>query len=353
LLTVAALVASAQTVIAQNVTISYKKDYPNCAQSIYYGGRTPSSWERDELAELVTSTHGDPLPLEGVYEALIELDASKTTAGAVDLIYSGEPIAAKPYGEQDTWTREQLWPDSRGAVGSHAFADIHNNRPENTRVSMIKREMLFGSCGTVEFGDACEKPAFATGPSDTEQDGKVWLPPENVRGDIARALFYMELRYKKEDLGLEIVDCPPFVNGKMAYLSQLLEWHAADPVSDEELERNTNACANWQGNRNPFVDYPALVSKFWSPPQQIEAGTRTYPSCLNIPTPAPTAESTGCSELSPGDVFIYVVEADDPDGIGFLALEDIPGGLDLYMTDNPWTGEAFASIEGIVKVSTV
>ena len=138
----------------------------------------------------------------------------------------------------------------------------------------------------------------------------------NVRGDIAGTLFYMELRYKNTDVKLELTDCPPF-SGRMGILSQLIEWHEADPVSDEELLRNQNACRYWQGNRNPFVDYPDLVRKFWGPPQAIAEGTRTYPSCLNIPTPAPTAELNECGELQPGDIFIYVVESDDPDGVVF------------------------------------
>lgn len=98
------------------------------------------------------------------------------------------------------------------------------------------------------------------------------------------------------------------------------------------------------------MDFPELVPRFWGDPEELAAGHRTYPSCLTIPTPAPTAEQNECSELAPGDIFIYAVETDDPDGVGFLALEDIPGGLDLYMTDNPWTGTGFASVEGVVKV---
>lgn len=344
--------ASVSTVFAQDPPASSKKDYPNCATSIYYQdlSTNPAAWNREELENLVEKTHGDPLSIEGVFEALIELDQAPNEPGSVQLIYSGKSMPAGGYNAQDTWTREHLWADSRGAVGSFAFTDIHNSRPESTRVTMIKREMTFGECGTVEFADVCEKPAFTLGPADTSQDGKVWMPPLDVRGDIARALFYMELRYGTTDLDLKIVDCPPFA-GRMSYLSQLLEWHAADPVSDPELIRNTNACTDWQGNRNPFVDFPELVTRFFGEPQTIEQGTRTYPSCLNIPTPAPTAELNACAELQAGDIFIYVVEADDPDGVGFMALEDLPAGLELYMTDNPWTGTGFAAVEGTVKLT--
>ena len=235
---------------AAGPAVSFKKDFQTCGQSTYYGtlsSANAASWTRKELETLVKQTHQSVLPLEGVFEALIDLD--KSADGGVQLIYSGKTMPAEPFGEQDTWTREHLWSDSRGAVGSHAFFDIHNNRPEATRVTMIRRNMMFGECGTVEFADVCEKPAFGGAPSDTSQDGKVWMPPANVRGDIARALFYMELRYgPTSELGLALSTCPPF-EGKEGILSTLLEWHAADPPSDEEFLRNQNACRYWQGNR--------------------------------------------------------------------------------------------------------
>jgi endonuclease I len=333
----------------QVITDSIRKDYPDCGASTYYSNKDESSLTRQELHDLLKKTHRNELSVDAVFQALIELDATAGVPGQVDLIYSAESVSAADFGQPDTWTREHLWADSRGAVGGFAFTDVHNNRPENTRVIAIKKEMLYGECGTVEYADACEKPAFTAGPPSGEQDGKVWAPPENMRGDVARALFYMDLRYDDKDLNLTLTDCPPFA-GKMGVLSQLLAWHAADPVSDEEAARNQNACRYWQGNRNPFVDFPALVAKFYGQPQEIDPGSRTYPSCLNIPTPAPTAELNDCNELQPGDIFIYVVESDDPDGVGFMALEDIPAGLELFMTDNAWTGTTFLSTEGVVKV---
>mgnify|MGYP005841681435 CR=1 FL=1 len=254
------------------------------------------------------------------------------------------------YGQQDTWTREHLWPDTRGASGI-AFYDIHNSRPETTRVTMIRGDMLYGECGTVEYADVCESPAFGAAPTDTSQDGKVWMPPASVRGDIARALFYMALRYGNEDPPLALSDCPPW-QASMGILSQLLEWHEADPVSEEERGRNNNACQYWQGNRNPFVDYESLARRIFGEPQELPIGDRVYPSCLDIPTPSPTVEANDCNLLQPGDIFIYSVSGDDPDGIGFLALEDIPADVTLYITDYPWNGERFVRQEGegIIKV---
>jgi endonuclease I len=37
-------------------------------------------------------------------------------------------------------------------------------------------------------------------------------------------------------------------------------WHESDPVDQEELERN-QMVFEIQGNRNPFIDQPNLVSQ--------------------------------------------------------------------------------------------
>ena len=43
----------------------------------------------------------------------------------------------------------------------------------------------------------------------------------------------------------------------------LLEWHANDPVSQREIDRN-NAAYTYQGNRNPFIDHPEWVECIWN-----------------------------------------------------------------------------------------
>lgn len=363
LLTLASLLAASTVVQAQerpeqscgasSDSPSCRQNYDDCSSALYYSElpQDKSQWTRQQVEDLVTDTHRFALPLDGVYEAMMELDQHDD--GGVMLIYSQEQETESDYGQPDTWSHELLWPDTRGASGL-AYYDIHNNRPENTRVTTFRRDMLYGECGTVEFGDVCDMPAFTGAPNTTSKDGKVWKPPEDVRGDIARALFYMELRYKNSETNLTLSDCPPWQGqGKMGYLSQLLKWHEEDGVSDKEFIRNNEACQFWQGNRNPFVDHPELATQFFGEPEELELGMRTYPSCVDIPTPSPTAELNDCGLLEPGDIFIYTVASDDPDGVGFMALEPIPGGLDLYMTDYPWDGEQFIEQEGegIVRVS--
>jgi hypothetical protein len=75
------------------------------------------------------------------------------------------------------------------------------------------------------------------------------------RGDVARALFYMAVRYN----GLNVVNgFPGEPTGNIGDLATLLTWNTTDTADDYEMNHN-NVIYNWQRNRNPFVDYPLLA----------------------------------------------------------------------------------------------
>ncbi|GJP59436.1 hypothetical protein CLOP_g12165 [Closterium sp. NIES-67] len=98
----------------------------------------------------------------------------------------------------------------------------------------------------------------------------VWTPPSEMRGDIARALLYMAVRYDGSvpgELDLELSDNPKIAEGQMGLLSPLLKWHSVDPPSSLEATRNNRVCSLYQHNRNPFVDHPEFVPLIWAPCQ--------------------------------------------------------------------------------------
>jgi endonuclease I len=78
------------------------------------------------------------------------------------------------------------------------------------------------------------------------------------KGDVARSVFYLAVRYN----GLEIVNGFPDITGQLGDLLTLLNWHRNDPPDDYEMNRN-NIIFDWQKNRNPFIDHPALVEYIW------------------------------------------------------------------------------------------
>ena len=93
------------------------------------------------------------------------------------------------------------------------------------------------------------------------KDGDSWQPPADEQGDIARALFYMAVRYDGDDehtTDLELGTLPSKTSA--GHLPTLLRWNALDPPDDRERQRN-DRIQRVQGNRNPFVDLPELAAE--------------------------------------------------------------------------------------------
>lgn len=103
--------------------------------------------------------------------------------------------------------------------------------------------------------------------------------------------------------------------------------------------------------RNPFVDFPFLAKQFFEPPRALpEPGREIYLHCEQIPTSAPTFESGDCESVNPGDLYIFMVNSDDPDQVAIFLMTELQAGFEIYMTDNPWNGSGFEDTEGTVMV---
>jgi len=118
-------------------------------------------------------------------------------------------------------------------------ADLHNLWPSRADVNKARRSHPFG----VIKG---EKHAFQGCDFELDERKRLVEPRPEARGEIARSMFYMAGEY-----GLEIRD---------RLGGTLKRWNRDDPVSDEERRRN-DAIERIQGNRNPFIDEPALAER--------------------------------------------------------------------------------------------
>ncbi|MBM7074104.1 endonuclease [Shewanella sp. 202IG2-18] len=101
----------------------------------------------------------------------------------------------------------------------------------------------------------------------TKADSDSFEPSNDVKGDVARMIFYMDVRYQGSDNSgtpdLSVVEGITS-NGQpeLGDVCILLKWHQQDPVSAWEQRRNTRIDER-QLNRNPFIDNPAWAQSIF------------------------------------------------------------------------------------------
>lgn len=173
--------------------------------------------------------------------------------------------AANGYSLIDSWNREHVWPKSHGFPNERdtAYTDLHHLRPADRSVNSARNTRSFDYADEVYLDNGGTVPTA----SKTSRSHYSWEPPDEVKGDIARMMFYMVVRYEGPAYDLELVDYVIPNNNKLPILgklSTLLEWHRNDPVNQRERNRNALIFERYQGNRNPFVDHPEFVELIWN-----------------------------------------------------------------------------------------
>ena len=172
-------------------------------------------------------------------------------AGNVIEIYSGRSISKTLNGGGvDDWNREHVWAKSHGDFGTATGpgTDVHHLRPEDVTVNSTRCNKDFDNGGT----------AVSQCP-DCWSDADSFEPRDAVKGDVARMILYMAIRYEGDDGWPNLEPNQSTANGTAPYigkLSVLLAWNAADPPDAFEMRRNDRIYAQWQHNRNPFIDHP-------------------------------------------------------------------------------------------------
>lgn len=225
------------------------------APSGYYNGTEELGGEalRQELHDIIDGHTQIPYSAStyDVRDACEDLDEDQTNTNNVITIYAGTSMPKSTF---PSWNREHTWPQSMGATGA-AKSDCHHLFASDAQVNGIRGHLYFDNGGSPVPGAPFAKV-----------DGNSFEPPDERKGDVARALFYMDVRYDGSDGApdMELTDNTSLItlsNGRyMGKLSVLLAWHQQDPVDGAEMARNDFIYENIQGNRNPFVDHPEWVS---------------------------------------------------------------------------------------------
>jgi len=196
-----------------------------------------------------------------LWDILKETDRDPNNPNNVILIYTGWSVdAAQEYNRGKGWEREHIWSQSHGEFGRSdgAGTDAHHLRPVDGTVNRKKSNRDFDEGGR----EVISKGIFTY----CYFDEFTFEPRDEVKGDIARMIFYMVVRYEGKDefdYDLELSDeLPTRKSPKYGRLSTLIEWHLQDPVDSTEIRRN-NIIYHYQKNRNPFIDHPEWVTMIW------------------------------------------------------------------------------------------
>ncbi|MDD4069919.1 MAG: endonuclease [Candidatus Izemoplasmatales bacterium] len=191
-----------------------------------------------------------PLLYGDAIDILEESDVDPNNPDNVILVYPGDYGVSVPTGYSSQisgyyWNREHVWPQSRLGVNvsyTNDFpskaTDVHNLKPADGDENSSRSNDYFDNIDT----------------------DNTYEPNDNVKGDIARILFYMSTMYF--DLNLNDNVNSASQDKTMGVLSVLLLWNELDPVDDFERNRN-EVIFKHQGNRNPFIDYPEFANLIW------------------------------------------------------------------------------------------
>lgn len=193
-----------------------------------------------------------------VWTALRETDEDPNNSNNVILLYTGRSQSKFTNGGNvNDWNREHVWAKSHGDFGTSmgAGTDLHHLRPTDVSVN--------GTRSNLDFDNGGNEHSEASG---NYYDSDSWEPRDSVKGDVARMLFYMAVRYEGDSGELDLELNNKVNNGTAPYhgkLSVLLQWHKQDPVDNFERTRNEIIYTDYQHNRNPFIDHPEWASAIW------------------------------------------------------------------------------------------
>ena len=206
----------------------------------------------------IISTDVTRLSYDGVWDALKVTDRDPANPSNVILLYQGTSMpASNNGGGADQWNREHVWAKSHGDFGTATGpgTDIHHLRPTDVTVNSDRGNLDFDEGGT----ENDEAPG-------NYSDSDSWEPRDADKGDVARMILYMSVRYEGDDGFPDLEANDAVANGSAPLhgkLSVLLEWNAQDPPSAAELRRNDVIYDDFQGNRNPFIDHPEWADAIW------------------------------------------------------------------------------------------
>ena len=190
--------------------------------------------------------------------AYASVDKDLNGTGNIIGYYDGRSMSGT-WDNGETWNREHTWPQAKGANKDIPMGhDMQSVRPTSTAVNSSRGDDAYGELATCSKCYDPDEVAINNANYEAKNLG-------TYRGDAARVILYDYVVYGEAGGHKN-----KLYNGNAQLLSKLgksgvfesipvlLKWHMNDPISLTEMVRNDGAQV-YQGNRNPFIDYPELA----------------------------------------------------------------------------------------------
>ena len=244
--------------------------------------------------------------------------------GVVWDMYSDNPNGTPPYTfsigqnqcgeyvqEGDCYNREHSWPQSWFSGDDQAIPsrDLHHVFPTDGFVNAQRSNYPYGEVSSASWTSQ-NGSKLGTCKSSLGYNGTVFEPIDEYKGDFARALMYVSVRYYGEDSNWGTSGMTNKSEILPWAITMLMDWSDNDPVSQKEIDRNNVIYSDYQHNRNPFVDHPEYARMIWDP--NWHGGISGY------------VKVTSANELTNGD-YLIVCENNNVAFDGSLTTLDVVG----------------------------
>jgi endonuclease I len=233
-----------------------------------------------ELTKQITKTHKLGNGYKGLWRAYQKSDLDTTYDHDKSLmdIYSENPNHNDPYQYQivkqqcgtyrqegDCYNREHLFPQSIFRKAEPMRSDIYHVFPTDGYVNNKRGRYPFGEVNPKGVKWTSRNKSRLGSSMTPGYNGTVFEPIDEFKGDVARGMLYFAVRYANRVRNYRWGNALNGTSDQVYsgwFIKLLIKWHKNDPVSDHEKKRNAEGF-KYQKNRNPFIDYPELVSKIW------------------------------------------------------------------------------------------
>lgn len=160
---------------------------------------------------------------------------------------------------------EHIYPQGRGATdGTPPHRNMYNLAACRVDVNEARGSLPFANIDDNDTeswyfrNDQLSQIPSTNIDAYSERTSDAFEPRESVKGNVARAVFYIHAIYRDQVMAVD----PLFFNMQQA---DLCAWHFDDPVDTEEMLRNQLIATYQDAKENPFIIDCTLAQRLYCP----------------------------------------------------------------------------------------